>query len=115
MYCPYLLISKKRYAGLYWTRTDKYDKIDVKGLELVRRDNCQLVVIAMKGALQRLLVEGNKEAAVEFIKTVVNDLVTDRIDLQLLVISKAYSQSMETYKNKSQPHLTVVEKLKARG
>lgn len=69
----------------------------------------------MKGALQRLLVEGNREAAVEFIKTVVNDLVTDRIDLQLLVISKAYSQSMETYKNKSQPHLTVVEKLKARG
>ena len=115
VYCPYLLISKKRYAGLYWTRTDVYDKIDVKGLELVRRDNCQLVVIAMKGALQRLLVEGNREAAVEFIKTVVNDLVTDRIDLQLLVISKAYSQSMETYKNKSQPHLTVVEKLKARG
>ena len=27
VYFPYLLISKKRYAGLYWTRPDKYDKV----------------------------------------------------------------------------------------
>jgi DNA polymerase family B len=33
-YCPYLLISKKRYAGLYFTRPDKWDKIDTKGLEV---------------------------------------------------------------------------------
>lgn len=43
VYCPYLLINKKRYAGLYFTRPEKYDKIDVKGLELIRRDNCKLV------------------------------------------------------------------------
>lgn len=29
-YFPYLLISKKRYAGLYFTRPDKYDKMDCK-------------------------------------------------------------------------------------
>lgn len=34
MYFPYLLISKKRYAGLYWTRPDKYDKMDTKGIEV---------------------------------------------------------------------------------
>lgn len=56
VYCPYLLISKKRYAGLYWTKLTKWDKIDVKGLELVRRDNCQLVAIAMKRALELLLI-----------------------------------------------------------
>ena len=28
VYYPYLLINKKRYAGLYWTRSDKYDKMD---------------------------------------------------------------------------------------
>jgi DNA polymerase delta subunit 1 len=27
VYFPYLLISKKRYAGLYWSRPDKYDKV----------------------------------------------------------------------------------------
>ncbi|KAI3519900.1 hypothetical protein L1887_09120 [Cichorium endivia] len=34
VYFPYLLISKKRYAGLYWTNPDKFDKMDTK----VRRD-----------------------------------------------------------------------------
>ena len=36
VYFPYLLISKKRYAGLYWTRPEKYDKMDTKGIEVRR-------------------------------------------------------------------------------
>lgn len=40
VYFPYLLMNKKRYAGVYWTRPEKYDKIDTKGIENVRRDNC---------------------------------------------------------------------------
>lgn len=43
VYWPYLLMNKKRYAGLLWTKVDKYDKMDTKGLETVRRDNCLLV------------------------------------------------------------------------
>ena len=34
VYFPYLLINKKRYAGLYWTKPDKYDKMDTKGIEV---------------------------------------------------------------------------------
>ncbi|KAG6479304.1 hypothetical protein ZIOFF_062767 [Zingiber officinale] len=30
VYYPYLLISKKRYAGLYWTKPDTFDKMDTK-------------------------------------------------------------------------------------
>ena len=36
-------MNKKRYAGLLWTKVEKYDKMDTKGLETVRRDNCLLV------------------------------------------------------------------------
>ena len=43
MYWPYLLMNKKRYAGLLWTKVEKYDEMDTKGLETVRRDNCLLV------------------------------------------------------------------------
>lgn len=32
-----------RYAGLLWTKPEKWDKIDTKGIETVRRDNCLLV------------------------------------------------------------------------
>lgn len=31
IYYPFLLISKKRYAGLLWTKPDAYDKMDTKG------------------------------------------------------------------------------------
>ena len=34
VYFPYLLISKKRYAGLYWTKPSHYDKMDTKGIEV---------------------------------------------------------------------------------
>jgi hypothetical protein len=34
VYFPYLLINKKRYAGLYWTNPNKYDKLDAKGIEV---------------------------------------------------------------------------------
>ncbi len=34
VYYPYLLINKKRYAGLLWTTPTKFDKIDAKGIEV---------------------------------------------------------------------------------
>ncbi|RYY86691.1 hypothetical protein EON63_05400 [archaeon] len=37
-----LLLHLLRYAGLLWTNPDKFDKLDAKGLETVRRDNCLL-------------------------------------------------------------------------
>lgn len=57
VYFPYLLINKKRYAGLYFTKPDKYDKMDCKGLETIRRDNCPLVANMMNTCLQILLIE----------------------------------------------------------
>jgi DNA polymerase delta subunit 1 len=30
VYYPYLLMNKKRYAGLLWTRPEKWDKMDSK-------------------------------------------------------------------------------------
>ena len=40
VYRPYLLLSKKKYAGLLYTKPEKHDYIDAKGIESVRRDNC---------------------------------------------------------------------------
>lgn len=43
VYFPYLLMNKKRYAGMLWTKPSGPDKMDCKGIETVRRDNCALV------------------------------------------------------------------------
>jgi DNA polymerase delta subunit 1 len=59
VYYPYLLINKKRYAGLYFTKPDKYDKMDCKGIETVRRDNCTLVVDVINTCLQKLLIDND--------------------------------------------------------
>ena len=56
VYFPYLLINKKRYAGLYFTKPDIYDKMDCKGIETVRRDNCPLVGSVMNTVLQKILI-----------------------------------------------------------
>ena len=57
VYHPYLLMNKKRYAGMYWTNPDKPDKMDAKGIETVRRDSCSLVGKTVGEALDKLLKE----------------------------------------------------------
>ena len=37
VYMPYILYSKKRYAGQMYTGPEKPDKIDIKGLQVMRR------------------------------------------------------------------------------
>jgi DNA polymerase delta subunit 1 len=81
VYYPYLLISKKRYAGLYWTKPEKYDKMDAKGIEVrllatqvacflysydiqtVRRDNCRLVSTVIETCLHKMLIDKDVKGA----------------------------------------------------
>jgi DNA polymerase delta subunit 1 len=65
VYFPYLLINKKRYAGLYWTNPDKYDKMDTKGIETVRRDNCRLVQNVIETVLRMILIDRDVPGAQE--------------------------------------------------
>ena len=88
VYCPYLLMTKKRYAGLLWTRPEKYDKMDTKGIESVRRDNCLLVRRVVTTSLEKLLIQRDIEGAVKYVKGTISDLLMNRLDLSELVVSK---------------------------
>lgn len=65
VYFPYLLINKKRYAGLYWTSPEKHDKMDSKGIETVRRDNCRLVQNVIETSLRKILIDRDVQGAQE--------------------------------------------------
>ena len=65
VYFPYLLINKKRYAGLYWTKPEQYDKMDTKGIETVRRDNCRLVQTVIETVLRMILIDQDVQGAQE--------------------------------------------------
>ena len=100
VYFPYLLINKKRYAGLYWTRPEKYDKMDCKGIETVRRDNCPLVAKLMNECLRKCLIERDPKAAMEYAKQNISDLLCNRVDISQLVITKELTKTDKDYANK---------------
>ncbi|CAH1125416.1 unnamed protein product [Ceutorhynchus assimilis] len=111
VYFPYLLINKKRYAGLYWTKPDKYDKMDCKGIETVRRDNCTLVVDVINTCLQKLLIDKDPDGAVSYSKLVISDLLQNNIDISQLVITKELTKEDYTAK---QAHVELAKKMKKR-
>ena len=128
VYYPYMLFNRKRYAGVLWTKPEKYDKIDTKGIESVRRDNCALIRIMMTEILKKVLVDRDEKGAVEYTKQIISDLLQNRVDLSLLVITKAITKKSEkdveadpsknkdlknVYKGK-QAHVELAQKMKER-
>lgn len=111
VYFPYLLINKKRYAGLYWTNPHKFDKMDTKGIETVRRDNCRLVQMVITKVLDFILEDRDVEKAQRFVKQTIADLLQNRVDLSQLVITKAYSKHDYSAK---QAHVELAERMKKR-
>ena len=107
-YYPYLLFSKKRYAGLMYTRPDKSDYIDVKGLQLVRRDNCPLVKDVSNAILDKIMYDRSGDRAVEEARAAVLRVLEGREVLDKFVVSKSLRSD---YKNNAQPHVYVAKKI----
>lgn len=123
VYFPYLLMNKKRYAGLMWTKEDKYDKMDTKGLETVRRDNCQLVRDVIQTSLNKILIDQNVQGAIDYVKSQISDLLQNKMDISQLVITKSLNKGAEyalglggkpeDYKNK-QAHVELAARMRKR-
>ncbi|KAG8977095.1 DNA-directed DNA polymerase delta, partial [Tulasnella sp. 427] len=111
VYFPYLLINKKRYAGLYWTKTEKWDKMDTKGIETVRRDNCRLVSTVIETCLHKMLIDRNAEAAIDYAQRTIAQLLQGKVDMSQLVITKALAK--EDYSGK-QAHVELAARMKER-
>ncbi|KAK8958305.1 DNA polymerase delta catalytic subunit [Platanthera guangdongensis] len=113
VYYPYLLISKKRYAGLYWSNPDRFDKMDTKGIETVRRDNCLLVKNLVTECLHKILIDRDVPGAVQYVKNTVSDLLMNRVDLSLLVITKGLTKTGDDYAVKA-AHVELAERMRKR-
>ena len=59
-----------------------------QGIETVRRDNCLLVRNVVTTCLERILIAKDVPGAVAYVKGVISELLMNKIDLSLLVISK---------------------------
>jgi hypothetical protein len=87
---PFILFSKKRYAGLlYEDDAEKTPKLKSMGIALKRRDNAPIVKTIFGGILDRLLKEQDLVASVAFLRLQLQSLVDGRAPLEELVITKA--------------------------
>jgi len=101
IYFPYLLMNKKRYAGVLYTKPDKYDKLDAKGIETVRRDNCLMVRDMIGVCLEKILIQRDIDGAVNYCKGMISDLFQNRIDLSMLIITKGLGKKTLSKAGKS--------------
>lgn len=86
-------MAKKRYVGVYYSSSHtKHDKIDKKGFESVRRDNCYLIREMLENILDLLLCKNDIDSIAEYVKQIIGDLVQNKIDISKLVITKAISK-----------------------
>ncbi|MDF0591846.1 DNA-directed DNA polymerase [Candidatus Methanocrinis natronophilus] len=116
-----LFLVKKRYALWVFEKTggEWRDRIKVRGMETVRRDWCELTSKTLNRSLELVLQEGRVEEAVDLAKSVIDrlqrlDLRKDPEILEDLVLTRRYTKSTASYKNK-QPHVQLAEKMRARG
>ena len=114
VYCPYFLYSKKRYAAkMYEKKGDSvvFKKIDVKGLQVVRRDSCPFVRETLKKLLEMVLESSDPTPVIEAARESARQLMTGQVPMEKLLMSK---QLAAEYKVPT-PHVAVRDKIRARA
>ncbi len=129
VYWPYFLYSKKRYAAKLWTKGKDdqmhMDYIDVKGLQLVRRDNTPHMREVCKELLDVVLTSGDPGPPKELARERANELLSGEIPHDKLILSQSLSDSYKVGGKSvsinspesihiNQAHVQVVNKMRQR-
>jgi len=115
IYFPYVLYSKKRYAArMYEKGRDgkvSFKKIDVKGLQVVRRDSCPYVRETLKKLLELILESSDPRPAIDLARNNARDLMGGAIPMEKLLMSKQLASDYKV----PMAHVAVRDKIKARA
>jgi len=115
VYCPYFLYSKKRYAAKLWTRNKagdmNMDYIDIKGLQVVRRDNTVFVREVCKELLDVVLESNDPGPPKQLALERAINLLEGEVPVDKLILSQ---QLGDSYKNPNLPHVRVRDKMRER-
>ena len=129
VYWPYFLYSKKRYAAKLWTKgrdgNMNMDYIDIKGLQVVRRDNTPHVREVCKELLDVVLTSSDPGPPKELAKERAVELLSGDVSNEKLILSQSLSDSYKVSGqsvsitspescNINQAHVQVVNKMRQR-
>jgi DNA polymerase delta subunit 1 len=103
IYCPFFLYSKKRYAAKLYEKNKSGDVVfkyvDIKGLQLVRRDNTPHVREVLRELLDVILESSDPAPPIDLARQRAQELLTGDVPHEKLVLSQSLS---DTYKVKGE-------------
>ena len=114
VYCPYFLYSKKRYAAKMFEKKGGavvFKKIDIKGLQVVRRDSCPYVRETLKALLGMVLESSDPTPVIAFAREEARKLMAGDVPTEKLLMSKQLASDYKV----PQPHVTVRDKMRQRA
>ncbi len=118
-----LLLKKKKYAAVPMERKPDGQLVtttELKGLDIVRRDWCQLAANAGKQILNKILSDCAADDRISYIhdslKNIAEDLKEGKIGLADLAITKSLTKDPSDYPDKkSLPHVQVALRVNSKG
>jgi DNA polymerase delta subunit 1 len=114
VYCPYFLYSKKRYAARKWTLESDgtlESSVDVKGLQLVRRDTCPFVRSICKKVLDSILESPDPRPVITMVRCARDLLLSGEVPMEELTLTRSLA---DEYKSQNLAHVKVRDKIRER-
>ncbi len=113
VYCPYLLFSKKMYAGNKFEIGKPVVHGDMKGINAVRRGGCHYVRCTQIEMVRILLEEQDVPKTIQYVINRIEELLQGDVGIHELTFSGNYAKHVDKYDSKL-PHIELVKKLIAR-
>ncbi|KAJ2631379.1 DNA polymerase zeta, partial [Coemansia sp. RSA 1290] len=89
VYQPCVLLTKKRYAGWMYETDDQAEPLlDVKGMELVRRDGCTATQRILEGAMSTLFETNDLSLLKAFLTRQFSDILSSKVPIDEFIIAK---------------------------
>ncbi|MBW2229144.1 MAG: DNA polymerase II [Deltaproteobacteria bacterium] len=101
--------SKKRYAG--WVGDDETGRLEVVGLESIRRDWPAVARRLQEGMLTRLF---HDQDLLPFTQQVIEGVLSGELDAELVYAKRIRKGSLDRYTASSPPHVQAARKLEER-
>jgi DNA polymerase-2 len=101
--------SKKRYAG------SENGRLEIVGLEAVRRDWPAVAGRLQEGMLERLFRDDSREDLMPFVKQVTDDVGEGKLDAELVYVKRLRKRKLDGYTAATPPHVQAARKLEQAG
>jgi DNA polymerase elongation subunit (family B) len=97
--CPFALLRKKGYVGIYYEQNPNKGKLKSMGIVLKRRDNAPIVKEIYGGIIDILMKEQNVDRAIAFLREKLQYMIDQKCPMEKLIITKSLRSD---YKNPAQ-------------